>query len=157
MTKHSALFILRMGFFCLEYPIWLLDRFAFRILSLLKKPEFVREGGCQRTGQCCRAIGMGVPRSWLKFPKLIAAINIWHRWRYNFTPIGTYDGMIVYQCHFLTRDNTCSIHRFKPALCRDFPKLPLWGRPKLHKGCGYNFVRRNKTEFERILDRNIES
>ena len=151
MIRDTFLFLLRLFFFCFEYPLWLMDRLIYQIVTSIKKPEFKRMGQCEKTGQCCRAIGMGVPQSWLKYPRLIKVIQIWHRVRYNFVPIGTYHSMIVYECRFLTRDNQCSIHRFKPALCRDFPKLPLYGFTKLHKGCGYSFVRRDESEFEKVL------
>ena len=126
---------------------------ATRLIRLIKKTEYVRKGSCQMTGQCCRAIGMQFPAAWHKRTRMLNLIKKWHYLRYNFTYIGTHNNMLVYECNYLTHDNKCGIQRFKPALCRDFPKTPLFGVTKLHKGCGFYFARRGASEFEKVLNK----
>ncbi|OVE80996.1 hypothetical protein BVY03_04880 [bacterium K02(2017)] len=122
-----------------------------KIIGLFKKPEYSRQGDCQMTGQCCHMIGMEFPSSWHKKLKLLELIKKWHFLRYNFTYRGTTDNMLVYKCNYITKDKKCGIHRFKPALCRDFPKTPLIGFTKLHKGCGFYFVKKEGLQFEKVL------
>lgn len=141
-----------------QVPLYLLERLLDAveivqnaILRLLFKTEFVRRGGCAQTGQCCRAIGIEVPRRWLRYPRLIRAIQAWHFLRYNFSSDGTQDNLLVYTCNYLTDDNRCGIQRFKPKLCRDFPATPWRGFTKLHKGCGFYFEKRSGKDFGRAL------
>lgn len=124
----------------------------YAVLRFFFKTEFVRKGGCERTGQCCQAIGIEVPRSWFGFPRLIRAIQNWHGLRYNFEAQGRQDNLLVYSCRYLTPEKTCGIHRVKPKLCRDFPPTPWRGITKLHKGCGFRFERREGRDFYRTLE-----
>ncbi|MBF0105375.1 MAG: hypothetical protein HQM16_08625 [Deltaproteobacteria bacterium] len=123
------------------------------ILGLFKKSEYIRTGACKMTGQCCHLIGMEFPQSWHTRTRLLTLVKKWHFLRYNFTYLGTVDSLLVYECGYVTKDNKCGIQRFKPALCRGFPKTPLTGYTKLHKGCGFSFVKRYPSEFEKILNK----
>lgn len=145
--------------FCVQFILSLIEGFigvcdwiAMKIITVFKKPEYVRKGACQMTGQCCRAIGMEFPKSWHKFPKLLNLVKRWHYLRYNFTYLGTTGNMLVYECNYLTKDNKCGIHPVRPKLCRDYPKLPLFGYTKLHKGCGFSFQKRFPNKFEKVLE-----
>lgn len=144
-------FALRWSLLILEGFLCLFDELAFWVITRFKKTEYVREGQCQMTGQCCRAVGIGVPASWFRFPVLIRFLNRWYDLRYNFAPIGRLNHMMVYECRYVTSDNKCGIHPFKPALCRSFPKLTVFGKVRLHKGCGYSFRKREASAFDKVL------
>jgi Fe-S-cluster containining protein len=137
-------------FFIIEGIISLMENLSYQILHLFWKTEYVRKGECQMTGQCCRAIGMELPRSWYRYPRLIHFVTKWHELRYHFTFLRRQDKLLVYECQYL-KNNRCGIHLVKPKLCRDFPKTKLFGITKLHKGCGYQFVKRGGKSFEEVL------
>ena len=69
----------------------------------------------------------------------------------NFQFLGYQKNMLVFECDYL-KDNKCSIHAYKPKLCRDFPKTPMIGFTKLHKGCGFGFAKRSGLEFDKVLE-----
>lgn len=133
------------------------DKAAFLILSLFFKPEYKKVGSCQKTGECCRAIGLEFPAFLARSPKVLHFFQKWHFLRYNFKPLGVVDNMLVYECAYLTSDNRCGIHWRKPKLCRDFPLTKLRGFPKLHKGCGYSFERVRPSPFDKILQAKREN
>ena len=146
-------------FRALEWFFDINDSLTRFIMFRFRKPEFIRQGSCANTGQCCRNLGILYPKFWDHIPGLVSFLKWWHGMRYNFLYLGTREngenkeGMLVYECQYLTKENLCGIHRYKPKLCRDFPSTTLWGYPKLHKGCGYYFQHRDGTKtFDRILD-----
>ncbi len=130
---------------------------AHWMIASFKKSEYVRCGACIKCGQCCQAIGMQFPRGWLKRPWLVQLIKKWHFLRYNFRFVELQDNMLVYECLYQNSNQTCGIHRLRPALCRDFPRALLFGHPKLHEGCGFFFVKRNAERFEEVLEKIISS
>jgi Fe-S-cluster containining protein len=144
-------FIVQLSLFVFEGIFTLVETIQYVLLRIVFKPEFARRGGCQRTGQCCRAIGIEAPVSWFSHPRLIRGIQAWHFLRYNFRAEGRQGNLIVYSCGYLTPDNLCGIQRFKPKLCRDFPPTPWRGITKLHKGCGFYFEKKNGKDFGKIL------
>lgn len=153
ISFRGARFFVQVALFILEGFVGVCDWLAGRVITVFKKPEYVRRGACQKTGQCCRAIGMELPRSWYRHAWVISLVKKWHYLRYNFTCLGTFGNMLVYECNYVTDDNRCGIYPVRPKLCRDFPKRTLSGYTRLHKGCGYAFYRRKATPFDRVLTR----
>lgn len=144
-------FISQILMLTVEAIMFLPEKVASFLIHSFKKSEYVRLGKCRQTGQCCRAIGMILPRWMIRCPLLVRIVQAWHRLRYHFTPIEIQDNMLVYECRYLKQDHTCGIYWRRPALCRNFPSTPLYGQPKLHEGCGFCFVRRNGKRFEDVL------
>lgn len=134
---------------CSDLVDWVNDRFS----GMAMQREFIRVGQCRTTGQCCRAIGLEFPQSWVGKKRLIHWLTRWHALRYNFEQVGLEENLLIYECGYLRPDNRCGIHRFKPKLCRDFPQRPWTGKIRLHKGCGYRYISRQAREFEIILHR----
>lgn len=150
--------LLKISRLAVQIPLYFLEKIldavdwtAERFLALFFKREFARRGHCERTGQCCQAIGLEAPASWFRHPRLIGAFQKWHFLRYNFTPHGRQGNMMVYSCNYLTPQMTCGIQRFKPKLCRDFPQEKWRGFTKLHKGCGFYFEKKSGKDFGKVL------
>lgn len=127
--------------FLLERIVAFFDAISLWIVKLACKTEYVRKGQCQKTGVCCRTIGIEYP-GWLrKKPKIQSLILAWYNLRYNFEFLGRNEekDMLVFSCRYLTKQNTCGIYHMRPTLCREYPKTPWRGKVELHKGCGYSF------------------
>jgi hypothetical protein len=46
----------------------------------------------------------------------------------------------------------CRIYHFRHRLCRFYPRQRLYGHPKTHPECGFQFVRRDgKPSFDDVL------
>jgi Fe-S-cluster containining protein len=125
--------------------IYLGDKIAYLLLFYSRRTEFVRRGGCARTGQCCRNLALQVPNAWARRPWIVKIFNAWYRAIFNFHYLGTINqNWLVYECHYLKNGNLCSIYPYRPKLCREFPLTPLFGHGNLHKGCGYYFLQRGE-------------
>lgn len=135
--------------------IYLSDRLAAWILRLHRRSEYVLKGGCARTGQCCRNLALQFPKSWLKQEWLVKFITGWYRQVFNFHYIGRVHGnWLVFECHYLKNGDTCGIYPYRPKLCREYPLTPLMGHGRLHKGCGFWFVKRqDEGSFQESLER----
>lgn len=123
---------------------------AGKLLFYKKRTEYVVRGGCERTGQCCRNLAIEIPASWAKRSKIVALFNLWYRTVFNFHSVGViYGNWLVYECHYLksNADKTkysCGIYPYRPKLCREFPIVPWFGHGRLHKGCGFWFLKRSE-------------
>lgn len=126
----------------------LTDWFEHRLMSLRYKPEYVRAGACRGSGYCCNNIVMEVPEELGPDHWQVRMLDRWHRFRYNFRRVEKHPDMMVYACNYLTSTNRCSINFLKPKICRDFPNQTWFGKPNLHKGCGYQFEKREVYEFK---------
>ena len=122
-----------------ELVTWARDAFGWWLWGRRETREFRRVGSCAMTGQCCKQLGLEVPRCWLRWPRWMYAIRRWHQLRYNFRYLGQRDNMLVYACRYQGADNRCSIHWRRPRLCRDYPGHPAHGQVRLHRGCGYRY------------------
>jgi len=138
-------FLIRALFFIVSWIIMKTEALEFKFIHLFLKPEYSRKGNCQQTGVCCERLGIGVPKKWLKLEWLNRYLIWWHGYRYNFEYIGQYENNLIYRCRYL-KDKKCSIYRFRPRLCREYPKQQLWGFPDIHKTCGFSFLKRGKID-----------
>lgn len=143
--KALPRFILWIYAFFFGGVIYLSDRLAMVLLRTARKSEYVRRGGCQNTGMCCRSLAIEIPRSWARRSWLVRGLRGWYRSGFNFHSLGTLHGnWLVFECHHLRPDNRCGIYPYRPKLCREFPVTPLFGHGRLHKGCGFWFAKRSE-------------
>lgn len=133
----------------LDFSDWL----SQSLFHLFQKTEYVRQGKCLHTGQCCRAVGMEFPAFLHRYPLVLRTIQRWHALRYHFSYLGIKDNMLVYECLYLRKDNRCGIYWRRPSLCRRFPRALLYDFPGLHQGCGFYFTKRFPALFEEVLAR----
>jgi Fe-S-cluster containining protein len=143
--KTLPRFFLWFFVFLFSMIIYVGDRFAWWILRYDQKTQFVRKGSCQKTGMCCRNIGIQIPASWAKHPRVVRAFQRWYSFVHRFQPKGVLRGnLLIFDCAHLRPDHTCGIYPFRPKLCREYPVKTLFGRVELFKGCGFWFVEREK-------------
>lgn len=129
------------------------DRLAWRLLRLDKKTRYVRMGACQQSGGCCQTLGIEMPDSWTRRPKVVRLVQAWYRNVHNFQPAGDPQGRLLpLSCGYLRGKSLCSIYPYRPKLCRDYPALSFFGKIELHRGCGFWFLERDKLgSFEEKL------
>lgn len=115
----------------------LLDSMAQKLAKKIIKPPFVQKGACKKRGNCCYYI-------------MVAKVNgpfgfldrFWHTQINGFflrssEPVD-YEGkkMWVMGCRYLKKGK-CSIYRFRPTVCRNWPRIEAFSRPQMLKGCGF--------------------
>jgi Fe-S-cluster containining protein len=94
---------------------------------------------------CCKSLAIEIPLFVARWPWAVKLIHGWYRSIFNFHYLGTLkENWLVYECHYLRKDNTCGIYPYRPKLCREFPLTPLFGHGGLHKGCGFWFAKRSE-------------
>ena len=152
--SRLLLFELWVLVFTCHMAVYAGDRFAWFLLGRERKSRYVRRGACARTGLCCRTLGIELPESWVRRPRVVAFFQRWYALVHNFQPIGPPQGRLLpLSCGYLRDGHTCGIYPFRPKLCREYPQVSLFGKVELHRGCGYWFVERAKlgTFEERLL------
>ena len=104
--------------------------------------QYELRGGCQQTGECCKLIALEMPTYvktngfWYRF---FYRFGIWWNSKINgFTYAGTLnDHFLGFTCNRLSKNNTCMDYFNRPRVCREYPVVGYFGKPRLYKGCGY--------------------
>ena len=116
--------------------IWL-DCIAQKIARLIIPPPFVKAGKCKKRGNCCHYI---LARK-IKGP--FGALDLfWHTqingfFRREKKPIAYENGLVyVMGCRYLNKNGSCRRYFFRPAICRSWPRIEIFGTPEVLKGCG---------------------
>lgn len=107
--------------------------------------QYKRIGSCAQTGSCCKFIGVKIPDYFLRFSLLKKLAIWWYGFRFHFHFLEAKNNVLIYSCNYL-KNNKCEIYRFRPKLCRDYPKNLPYGKIKLYKGCGYEFISTRKKQ-----------
>lgn len=127
---------------------WILrgsDRLAAKLFRQERRSQFILRGQCRRTGLCCQTLGIELPASWLKHPRIVVFFQRWYALVHNFQTVGPPQGQLLpLSCGYLREGNVCAIYPYRPKLCRDYPQTGLFGKIQLHRGCGFWFVPRDK-------------
>lgn len=143
--KILPLFCIWSFIFSIQMIIYYADQLAFKILGYGNKTKHIRRGSCKNSGVCCKMIGIGLPKSWIKRKWIVNLFVGYMRIVHNFYALDAeLKDMRVFRCHYQRDDNKCSIHPFRPKICREYPAATLAGHARVHKGCGFWFVEREK-------------
>ena len=120
--------------------IWL-EILAQKIARLIIKTPNRQEGECLKRGNCCYYIIMPEPKG-----LLLRISYFWHTEINGFffrDRVEVEDGAVyVMGCRYLNKDGSCRHHRLRPTICREWPRIEYFGRPRILKGCGYRAVPR---------------
>lgn len=120
-----------------------MERAANWVISYNDRTEYIKQGACRKCGICCKVLAIEYPRFFDKIPGLTCATIKWHEFRYGFTYLNSDENYFLYTCNFTRPDGRCGIYRFRPRLCREYPKMGIYGRPPSHMTCGFYFTRRD--------------
>ncbi len=119
-------------------PFILFDLFCQRIAKLFVPPPFIKAGECKKRGNCCYYIL--IKKSWGVFSYLDL---FWHTQINGFYRIKKeavlVDGKKYYLmgCRYLSKEGMCKQYLLRPTICRLWPRIEIFGRPQILKGCGY--------------------
>ena len=102
--------------------------------------RYQRKGSCERTGVCCRNIGIVGPR-WIFASPLAKKIVVW--WyeyvnEFYLKTIQPDEQVFIFGCPYL-KENLCSRHATRPPLCRRYPAAGFFLKPATFKTCGFRF------------------
>ena len=119
-------------------PILILDLLMQKVARKIIKPPFKQTGSCKRRGNCCYFILL---------PECTGlASKIYFLWqtqvngffvRETSPPNEEGSRMHILGCRHLRKDGSCGSYKTRPAVCRRWPVIEHFGRPRILKGCGY--------------------
>ncbi|MCX6988652.1 MAG: hypothetical protein NTZ52_04025 [Chlamydiae bacterium] len=122
----------------LYLPVLVLDLSMQNLAKKIIKPPFKQVGSCKRRGNCCYFILL---------PECKGLVSkVYYLWqtqvngfflREKSPPNEEGEHMLVLGCRHLKKDGSCNSYRTRPAVCRRWPVIEHFGRPRLLKGCGY--------------------
>ena len=126
------------------YPFILLDQLMQKVAKIIISPPYKQVGGCSRRGNCCHRVLITKPKS-----KLVHRfINFYYTQIYGFYTIKPYtvedegSEFYVMGCRYLSSRGSCTKHKLRPVICRQWPRIEYFDQPRLIKGCGYRPVLR---------------
>lgn len=133
----------------LSLPWVRIAELGHRFGRVLLQTEYRVTGQCKKRGRCCEHILVPVSDGW-GLSRLASRVAMWRLTRmHRFFDRGLVwevrPGILmrVMGCHAVLPDGRCGEYRLRPLFCRTYPELPLIGRPKLERGCGYRFEPRH--------------
>jgi len=116
---------------------------AFKLVQKIYPPKYVLTGECYKRGDCCKAIVGDPPKAVKKNDYLRGLFVGYHAVMHNFHQVARGDNdEIIFACGHLGDDGRCSIYRYRPLLCRNYPVMPFFERPRILPGCGFGTARR---------------
>jgi hypothetical protein len=126
-------------------PFICIDLAAQRFARFLIPPPYKTEGKCLRRGKCCHYIL--VPEAKGVLGKLFYFWNTQVLGFYQRLP-DVYEGeesgkmVLVMGCRYLQKNGACGKYFLRPTVCRKWPIIEHFGRPRIVKGCGFRAVNR---------------
>lgn len=124
-------------------PFIHLDLLTQRIARIFIRPPFKQVGSCKRRGNCCHYILIPEAKGILG--------RLFYLWQtqingfYLREPVAEeFEGkkVLVMGCRHLKKNGQCAHHFFRPMVCRKWPVIQHFGRPRILKGCGFKAVAR---------------
>lgn len=128
----------------LVLPLILLDQTMQKLAKFIIKPSYKQVGGCSRRGNCCHRVLISKPKNSI----LKRLIHFYYTQVYGFYTVKPHtvedegDNYYVMGCRYLTKRGSCKHHRLRPTVCRQWPRIEYFDRPRLIKGCGYRPILR---------------
>ena len=126
-------------------PWILLDLYAQKLALWVLKPPYRRVGHCHKRGNCCHYILIPEPKG------LIGRLNFMLNMQVNgfyprYPDVYEYEGdhIVVMGCRYLKKDGSCAHYWLRPTVCRKWPLIEHFGRPRILKGCGFKALPRSK-------------
>jgi len=154
MLKFFSIFIHFLGFVDLG-----INSLFFKLFPR----KYMRQGKCKQCGSCCYRLAIEFqPKTFLKIQPILWILIRWHVLINDFTYLGLdiNNGLLFFKCNKISNDNKCSIHSFRYAMCRAYPKSFWFKHPATLPGCGYYFINRkeyNKGRFSKFLEKELNN
>ncbi len=122
----------------LFYPFVAIDDWSQRIARKILKPPFKQVGKCKKRGNCCHYILMKKSSRFLNSLDFFLHTQVNGFFLRDQKPF-PYQGKEVYVfgCRYLKEDGSCGHYRLRPSICRNWPKIEIFGTPEILKGCGF--------------------
>ncbi|MBU0671710.1 MAG: YkgJ family cysteine cluster protein [Candidatus Margulisbacteria bacterium] len=114
----------------------LLTNFSKRSLF---RNKWQLEGACKKCGSCCKEIYLKITPRQLG-SKMFARLAVkWITWLFDFIllRIDQENHYLVFTCKHVQPDGRCGNYFWRPSVCRNYPLVDYFEKPKLLPDCGF--------------------
>lgn len=124
-------------------PFVILDTWAQKAVRVFLKTPYRQEGACKKRGYCCHHLLAAKSETWLDRLQ-----DFWNTQvnGFYFRDFEYEDSQKelwrVMSCRYLKKNGLCGNYFFRPSICRQWPRIEVFSRPQVMKGCGYRAVKR---------------
>ncbi len=132
----------------LVMPFVLADGLSQKLAKLFFKTPYRQVGHCYKRGACCQNVLLSWPK-WMERHQWAGKLLLWWNTEVNGfylkgKEVDDEDGskLKFMGCRYLKQDGSCGQYRYRPAVCRDWPRIEYFGPPRRLKGCGFRAVLR---------------
>lgn len=138
---HCARMFLRI----IYLPVMVLDLSMQSLARKIIRPPYQKKGSCKRRGNCCRFILLPEAKGFFG--------RIYYFWQtevngFYVREISPADEegnkMLILGCRHLSPSGKCLSYKTRPAVCRRWPMIEIFGTPRVLKGCGYSATIKSK-------------
>jgi Fe-S-cluster containining protein len=119
-------------------PFVLLDIWSHNVAKFFIRPPNKQEGACLKRGNCCHYILLEDYTGWKGAVSLFWNTQINGFFLRDTVPYEC-DGrkVLVLGCRYLSKKGSCTRYKLRPAVCRKWPLIEYFGKPRMLKGCGF--------------------
>lgn len=130
-------------------PFIVLDLAAQSLAKAIIRPPYKKTGSCLQRGNCCHYILMEKSKGFLGRLHFFwhTEINGFYKRDIELREAGK--EMHVMGCRYLQANGRCAIYRFRPMICRKWPVIEAFAKPRILKGCGYQVLCRKNAKQSR--------
>ncbi|OGI21095.1 MAG: hypothetical protein A2255_04445 [Candidatus Melainabacteria bacterium RIFOXYA2_FULL_32_9] len=123
------------------------------LIQKFQKPRFIRAGSCKRCGTCCKTITFKIQDKFITSEKGFEELKK-RQSKYNHFFISGRDkqGILLFTCKSLGKDNSCKSYILRSLYCRIYPKIKtnlIAAGMETIDGCGFYY--KSSIEFKEFL------
>ena len=103
--------------------------------------KYYRQGSCARCGACCSRIYVNHRKGMIKTEDEFLKLKKLHPFYTYIEIIDKDENGLVFKCNkFDTDKKICTIHKFRPGICRRYPsEIIMKMNGVMHENCGFCF------------------
>lgn len=119
--------------------------YEFLSYFVSRKQKYEVIGTCKKCGKCCKEIRA----KGMKNENDLRLMQLIFPWYKRFFILNKDEnGELILSCKHLNTDGSCNVYKFRPFVCRNYPKRIINSNLDMPDGCSYKIV---KKEFKDYL------
>ena len=117
----------------------LLDNLLVNTTKKLFPAAYKLGGKCKQCGVCCQEIYLKMTPAQMKSDLFRSLAIRWISWLFDFILIRVEreHNYLVFTCKHRSPEGPCRNYFWRPNVCRNYPLVDYFEKPKLLPGCGF--------------------
>lgn len=130
----------------------ILDNYLTNLAKRLFPTRYKLTGKCRQCGNCCRRIILTMTPAQIN-SRFFTDLSVrWISWLFGFQliEVDREHCSLVFSCRHQAADGRCGNYRWRANVCRNYPLVDYFEKPKFLPGCGFSaYSRSEKTSAEK--------